>query len=349
MISILTAELKKVIRLSFIFIVTISALVMELVFGLMPKFHDYPYSVEVYRKYTEQYEGLLTDEKAERLNARLEEINELIALHDIMENDYLNGRITLEVFSAYTEKYDIASTEVQTVEYLCKKVELMLTLTDFEKEIFYDTDWQTFFKDNGYNFILLIAILCIAVPVFDIEYSSGSHALLLTSKRGKAHLAAAKLITVAGTVFVLSVLMSAVRFGIFAYNSGLDFCDKAIGNILLTDGYKTTSLLDYFIADTFMKATGYTMYAMIACLITVLCKNTTFSFILSFLAMIAPLFISNVITGAAAPYIITAKSLETMYPPTTQPVLVMAAAIIKSLIFGAATTFLWGKRRARMG
>lgn len=349
MISILTAELKKVIRLNFIFIAAVSALVLECVFGFMPKFHDYPYSIEVYRKYTQQYEGLLTDEKAERLNARLEEINELIASYDTMENDYLNDRITLEEFSAYTEKYDIASAEVQTVEYLCKKVGQMLTLTDFEKEIFYDTDWQTFFKDNGYNFILLIAILCIAVPVFDIEYSSGSHALLLTSKRGKAHLAAAKLITVAVTVFALSVLMSAVHFGIFAYNSGLDFHDKAIGNILLTDGYKSTSLTDYFVADSFMKATGYTMYAMIACLITVLCKTTAFSFILSFLAMIAPLFISDVVKGAAAPYIITAKSLETMYPPTTQPVLFMTVLIVKAFILGAATVFLWGKRRARMG
>ena len=59
-------------------------------------------------------------------------------------------------------------------------------------------------------FPMLIALLCIAVPAFDCEFSSGSYAQVATSKRGRTQTAFAKLFAVTLAVFVLSALLVTV-------------------------------------------------------------------------------------------------------------------------------------------
>lgn len=303
------AELKKLLKLQHILLIFTLAISARIVFCFVPTAHDHPYSDEVYKHYTTQLSGELTDEKMHFLDARLAEIQTLIADYDSMQQKYQSGEIDLEEYSDFTARHGIAKAEEKTVMYLCEKYAKLNECSGFDKQVFCDTDWSDLFAENGYDYLMLIALLCIAVPAFDSEFSSGSFAQILTSKRGRTQTAFAKLFAVTLAVFVLSLLMSAARLGVFAYKHGLDFSDKPAGNLLLTDSLGEKTLLGYFVTDALLKALAFVFYALAACTISTACKNVTFSFALSFLVCVTPLFVLN----DSGNVLICASVLKSMY------------------------------------
>ena len=340
MSKVLFAELKKLLKLQHLLLVFIIALSARTVLCFVPIAHDHPYSYEVYRQYTTQLSGELTSEKIESLNARLAEIQSLIADYDTMQQKYQSGEIDLEEYSDFTARHGIAKAEEKTVMYLCEKYAKLNECSGFDKQIFCDTDWSDLFADNSYDYIMLIALLCIAVPAFDSEFSSGSFAQILTSKRGRTQTAFAKLFVVTLAVFVLSLLMSAARLGVFAYKHALDFSDKPAGNLLLTDSLGEKSLLGYFVTDALLKALAFVFYALAACAISTACKNVTFSFALSFLVCVTPLFVLN----DSGNVLICASVLNRMYGGFSA-VRFAIVSCVKSVVGCCTAVVLWRRKQ----
>ena len=329
MLKIFLTELKKLVKINRLVLVIMLALSVRAVICFLPSVHEHPYSDEVYKSYTSQLEGELTAEKTEYLGSRLSEIDELIAVYDEMQQRYTNGELTLDEYSTYTEQHGKAKAEESTVRYLCNKCEALDGCTDFEGQLFYDTDWSDFFEDNSFDYVMLIALLCITIPAFDAEFSSGSFAQLLTSKRGKAQLALSKLAAVWVTVFVLSCLMSAVRLGVFTYRNGLNYSDMPVGNVLLTDGFGSITLIEYYIRDSLIKALIWVMYSCIFSLIAVLCKNVTFAFVAGFIIGITPQIISAGIMSERIVYFISGLQLGNMYlSDINRPMLILFTVFI---------------------
>ena len=335
------AELKKLLKLQHLLLVFIIALSVRTVLCFVPTAHDHPYSDEVYKHYTTQLSGELTDEKMRFLDARLAEIQTLIADYDSMQQKYQSGEIDLEEYSDFTARHGIAKAEEKTVMYLCEKYAKLNECSGFDKQIFCDTDWSDLFADNSYDYIMLIALLCIAVPAFDSEFSSGSFAQILTSKRGRTQTAFAKLFAVTLAVFVLSLLMSAARLGVFAYKHGLDFSDKPAGNLLLTDSLGEKTLLGYFVTDALLKALAFVFYALAACMVSTACKNVTFSFVLSFLVCVTPLF---VLQASKTSWLFAASVLKNMYPPEMNIVVFVTIGVCKCLLMGCIALFAWSRK-----
>ena len=334
------AELKKLLKLQHLLLVFIIALSVRTVLCFVPIAHDHPYYYEVYRQYTTMLSGELTSEKIESLNARLAEIQSLIADYDNMQQKYQSGEIDLSEYSDFTSRHGIAKAEEKTVMYLCEKYAKLNECSGFEKQIFCDTDWADLFADNSYDHIMLIALLCIAVPAFDSEFSSGSFAQILTSKRGRTQTAFAKLFAVSLAVFVLSLLMSAARLGVFAYRNSLGFSDKAAGNLLLTDLLGDTTLLGYYITDALLKALAFVFYALAACAVSIACKNVTFSFALSFLACVTPLFVLN----DSGNVLICASVLNRMYGGFSA-VRFAIVSCVKSVVGCYTAVVLWRRKQ----
>ena len=344
MLRIFFTELKKLIRINRLPLVILLAVAVRAVLCILPSVHEHPYSDEVYKSCTAQLEGRLTAEKTEYLNSRLAEIDRLIAAYDEMQQRYTAGEVTLDEYSAYTERHGKAKAEESTVRYLCRKCEALDGCTDFDKQIFCDTAWSDLFEDNGFDYVMLIALLCIAVPAFDNEYSSGSFKQLLTSKRGKAQLAVSKLAAVWVTVLVLSCLMNAVRLGIFAYHNGLTYSDMPVGNILLTDGFGDTSLIGYYLKDTIIKSLIWAMYACLFSLIAVLFKNVAFAVLAGFIIGITPPMISSGAGGASAVYFISGLQLAKMYAASVELWLLAGIILLKGVLFSAAASKVWSKK-----
>lgn len=344
MLRIFFTELKKLIKINRLPLVILLAVAVRAVLCILPSVHEHPYSDEVYKSYTAQFEGELTAEKAEYLNSRLAEIDELICAYDEMQQRYTAGEITLDEYSAYTERHGKAKAEESTVRYLCRKCEILDGCTDFDKQIFCDTAWNDFFEDNGFDYVMLIALLCIAVPAFDAEYSSGSFAQLLISKCGKTQLALSKLAAVWAAIFVLSCLMSAVMLGVFVYWNGLEYSDMPVGNILLTDGFGDTSLIVYYLKYTLLKALILAMYSCLFCLIAVLFKNITLAIITGFIIGITPQIISTGVESERAVYYISGMQLGKMYSASVSLWLLVGIIFIKSILLSLAVSMAWSKK-----
>jgi hypothetical protein len=111
MLRIFFTELKKLIRINRLPLVILLAVAVRTVMCFLPQVHEHPYSDEVYKRYTTQLEGELTDEKTGYLNSRLAEIDELIASYDEMQQRYTSGQMNLDEYSAYTEQHGRAKAE----------------------------------------------------------------------------------------------------------------------------------------------------------------------------------------------------------------------------------------------
>lgn len=340
MSKVFAAELKKLLKLQHILLIFILAISARVVLCFVPTAHEHPYSDEVYKRYTTQLSGELTNEKIEFLNTRLAEIQALIADYDSMQQKYQSGEIDLSEYSDFTYRHGIAKAEEKTVMYLYEKYAKLNECSGFDKQIFCDTDWADLFADNGYDHIMLIALLCIAVPAFDTEFSSGSYAQIMTSKRGRVQTAFAKLAAVTLAVFVLSLLMSAARLGVFACQHSLDFSDKAAGNVVLTNSLGGKTLLGFFVTDALLKALAFVFYALAACAISTACKNVTFSFVLSFLVCVTPLFVLK----SGSNVLLCASVLKNMYPPQMNISAFVTISVCKCLLLSGAALFAWSRR-----
>ena len=345
MLRIFFTEFKKLVKINRLPLVVLLAVAVRTVLCFLPQVHEHPYSDEVYKRYTTQLEGGLTDEKTEYLDSRLAEIDEFIAAYDEMQQRYTSGEMNLDEYSAYTEQHGKAKAEESTVRYLCNKCEVLDGCTDFEGQIFYDTAWCNFFEDNSFDYVMLIALLCIAIPAFDAEFSSGNFAQILTSKRGKAQLALSKLVAVWVTVFVLSCQMSAARLGVYAFQNGLNYSDMPVGNILLTDGFGSTTLIEYYLKDSLIKALIWAMYSCLFSLIAVLCKNVTFAFVAGFILGITPQIISYGIENDRAVYFVSGLQLGKMYSADVNLSGLGIFIIIKATTMTIGTVSFWRNKK----
>lgn len=345
MFSIFTTEYKKLIKLNHLLFILVLALLTRFVCCVLPAIHEHPYSIEVYKSYTARLEGKFTNEKAEYLNNRLSEIEELIAMYDEMQQKYTYGEIGLDEYSQYTECYNKAKAEESTVRYLCNKCEILSQCTSFDRQLFYDTEWSDFLEDNGFDYIMMIAILCIAVPAFDVEYSTGSYSQISTSKRGKTQLALSKLATVGITVFLLSLMMSAVRLGVFIYRTKLAYAEMPVGNVLLSDGYGETTLKEYYVTDAMLKAEVFVMYSLLVCSISTFCKNVIFSFVISFIVCATPMFIAVDMESDKYAYFISGAVLGRMYTAKISLPLIIVVVLIKIILLLFVAVMIWNRKR----
>ena len=333
-------EFKKLLRLGHFPLVALAAVLLTAVLSFLPNSHPHPYSDEVYKQYTARLKGKLTQEKLKALEDRLTEIESLISAYEQMQQNYQRGEIDLTEYPEFTQRHGQAQAERSTVAYMCQKYRKLIALKGFDKQIFCDTPWADFFEDNTLDLVMLFALLCVAVPAFDVEFGTSSAPLLLTSKYGKSPLAVAKLASVALSVFALSLTLSAVRLTAFACQSGLPNANAAAANLLLSQSTGKTTLIGYFLIDALLKAMAYTFYALAACLIASACKNTAFSFVISFLACVTPLFLVENNQNL----FLCASVLRKMYS-SLPPVTFAAVTLCKQTAVVTLTPLCWKRKQ----
>ncbi len=166
----------------------------------------------IYRRYMEQYQGELTAEKAEQIEAENTRLNETLALESEMKEKYFAGEIDADTYDAYqTELYD-AQAKQPTFEKVYEKYQYFLAQGDSfpaSPQFFYDLDWDKYLKGMFIDIPLLLALLVVIAPAFAMEFSSGAFQILLSSRRGRGRTYWAKV----AASLVYAVCVSALFFG----------------------------------------------------------------------------------------------------------------------------------------
>lgn len=331
-------ELKKLLRHRWIIIIT--ALAVEVMLAFLSGGYRHPYSPVVYRQYTELLSGDHTPQKREYIFARQEEINETIAAHDRLENDYHSDRITLEEFIAHNKKYNEALAERQTVEYLARKCERFEELG--EGRYFYDTDWSDLFSYRSYALTTAVLLLMLIPSVFCTEYSAKMYDVLRTSRRGKERLAVTKLMICATVMFVLSLMVSGVELAVFAMRYTMSGMSEPMQSIMGFEAYGSVSLIGAFLRSSLMRAASFAVCAVVICLISVLTESRLFTVFLGAVVCIFPALLTG---GAAMSYVFSPVVHNGMQPPETNILLFCLICSVKCAVYGALTVRIYSRPR----
>lgn len=328
-------ETKKLLHKRLIIIVI--AVALEIVLGLLPADHEHPYSPQVYRQYTEQLAGEYTPKKRELIFTRLDEVNNVIAEHEQLLEQYNADLIDLDEFAAHNKQYNQAIAEQQTLEYLAKKCESFDSLGT--GEFFYDTNWYDLYSYRRYDLLSVLLLMLLIPPVFCNEYSSKMADILRTTKCGKTRLAVIKLSVSMVVMFLLSLIISTAELCTFAARYGLDSAFAPLQSIMGCEEYGEMTVIGLFVRSSLMRAFSFAVCAAFICLISVYTKNMLFTFFLSFTACVFPALIAE---GEVMSYIFSSSVHNGMYLPGMSVWVFCLICIVKCAGYGVMCVSKFG-------
>jgi hypothetical protein len=334
--TVFAAELKKIIFNRYIFLI-FALFIVQIIFCFVPKIYNHSYSVEVYKNYMQELGGDFTPEKETTIRQRLAEIEELKQNYDSYTEAYKQDKITLDEFDEINIKMNKAKAEETTLQYLAEKCDYYNSTGGYEKKFFYDTDWLDFLSHQNYNYLILLAVICIVVSVFDKEYSSDSISMILTTKYGYDKVYISKIIIVFLTAFLIAFLMYMTKYGIFSNRIGGSFQSENLGNLIGYDGYGDIKISEFYIIDTLIKSVSWAVSSVFICLISIFCKNSIFTIFISAVVLVIP-------SQNFGNYVFCAGNFTGMYSVNLNFILLFSVLFIKLIFYSAAGNLLWRKR-----
>lgn len=160
-----------------------------------------------YRSICNEIAGELTEDKRAVIQNKLSQSKEIIAQHEKMRNDFNNGAVTYEEYSAYREKLDLAFADEFAYGKLyeqCLRID-RANANGIKAQLLYDTGWRCLFE-VGADIILYAFLLLFFCGIYSMEYNNGFDKIAHTTACGMKALHKAKVklaVTVAFVAFLI--------------------------------------------------------------------------------------------------------------------------------------------------
>lgn len=211
-------------------------------------------SEDTYRDYIERWHGEITEVKASELDA------EYNAINHVSEPEIQNKRaVFLEVYNQY---------------FYAKEKPSRRFLMD-------ERGWNTLLTHDNVNFIFILCLLAICIPVFCGEYQCGMEQILRTCRNGRARLAMLKLLLMMMLAMIIALLFQLIQFGVVSSLVGLDGADYPLQSLSFFEKSPYTITIGgaYGIV-IFCRCIGAAWFSVLIALLSILCQRaslTTFS------------------------------------------------------------------------
>lgn len=166
---------------------------------------------EGYAVYMNQYEGKLTAEKEQRLQAEYYAVVHAGAELDELARQWKDGEITQEAYESSSKQYyermknSAVFNVIYNQYYYAKEAPEERYLMD-------ERGWSTLLGHSKPDFVLLLSLIIVLTPLFCHEYESGMDALLLSSSRGKYRAGAAKLVIGAVLAMIVTMIFTFIEY-----------------------------------------------------------------------------------------------------------------------------------------
>lgn len=203
-------ELKKLGRTQKGLLILGVCLLLKLLFlGVFPEQKDprILLSQKQYDNYLSQLHGFNTQEKMNWIQEDNWEIESLINMHDQMEQDYQQERITWDEWLDYSNDLSGAYLRQNASQIFTEKMEQfsLQPWTLPPAQYIYEYGWQTVFSLLNFpDIFLMIAVILMAAQCFPAEAADGMLPILLSAKDGRRKLYFSK----------LSALLTATLFAV---------------------------------------------------------------------------------------------------------------------------------------
>lgn len=158
---------------------------------------------QVFNSYMEVLSGELNDEKARYIATEETNFSNIDAENDKIQTAYINGRLDDLAFIEFVSEYNAVIEKKEAFSVVQGQYQAAL---GNEKCWFgYYNDWAFVYSQSSQDWLLILLVLLLTVPVITSEYSGGMAYLLDTAVNGKRRLrlskyAAVMLVTAAVTM-----------------------------------------------------------------------------------------------------------------------------------------------------
>ena len=183
------------------------------------------YRMELYRdayfRHMDVLEGELTDEKAAYITAENDLILALTGENrEAFIRDYISGTITEEELN---EKLRLRNTGYQRRDEFAVINDRYRSVSQDPERVYfmYSNGWVGLFGNEHLDFVLLILLTLLTVPVICDEFSTGMYPLLRTAWKGGARLYTAKAAAAVLMAVLSAVLLFAAEYLYYAAVLGL--------------------------------------------------------------------------------------------------------------------------------
>ena len=280
-LSLLAAESFKTLISSRFIVVVVLLLCVKLWYSAEINQATNSYSDAVYKEYMITLEGELDDEKLAYLAKERSSIDEILAKQTMMQQAYMEEKITFEEYRDYLSDYNYAysRSELLTViedhaSYLQKKQ----AETGITGHFVYDTGWKKLFNADA-DLFLYTSILLLLTGSFAAEYasksSSGGFAQILRStKNGRNKTFTAKLVSSGIIALMLAILFNAVDTAVIVANYDMpNLTAPLISMQMFSDLTSGISIGVYIGVFFVLRIIGALLMAMLVCALSeLLCK-----------------------------------------------------------------------------
>ncbi|MBO5283863.1 MAG: hypothetical protein J6B43_12225 [Lachnospiraceae bacterium] len=220
-----------------------------------------------YLSYMQRWQGELNDQKVSELQAEYDALN------------HADSREAQDAKAAFMEVYN--------QYYYAKENPSRRFLMD-------ERGWNTLLTHDGVNFLLVLCLLALCVPVFCGEYSCRMDQLLRSCRNGREALAKYKLLLMAVTAVIVTLLFQGVQFWIVGRTvdlSGLSYPLQSL-SFFETSPYRLTIGQAYGLV-VLCRVAGAVWFAVMTAFLSVWCRKTVLTLFAGISVSLLPHLLGN--------------------------------------------------------
>lgn len=226
----------------------------------------------VYDRYLSQVEGPLTEEKRQWLEAEMLRLNTANAKLEQLKTDYYLGDITEEAFRA---SFDTLASETADYPGFSKLyTQYIYVREDDGRSFLYTGGWEVLFGDQQPDYLFLLLLIFLLVPIFCQEYGNQMDQILLTQKKSAKYAWQAKVAVALVSAAVLTAVLQMCKLGYCALRFGLPHWDSSLQSLYsFGSAQKEMTLGQAFWLQFALKELGYLYAALLILCVSVVVKK----------------------------------------------------------------------------
>lgn len=250
-------------------------------------------TMKSYDSYLEKCGGRLDEEKTEYILGQYNRLNQVSKNVNDLEEQYEQGQITRDAYLEQLNQISQLKQEQETIKLFYSKYQYAVENSE-QRYIVDENGWTKLLTEERMDYLLVLLLFLITVPLFCVEYETEMHYLQLCSKNGRLCLAVIKIIMISVLAALLSLLFSLVEFIYYKNVYGLSFGYAPIQSLpFFQESPYSFTFMQLWGTITATRMVGAVFLCIIIMAVSVMARKSLLSIIGSALLVVIPGILSN--------------------------------------------------------
>lgn len=248
---------------------------------------------EVYNEYLCVMGGRLNEEKSAYIEEKYQELIGVPADINDLEEQVADGTLESREYAQKVQQYSKRKQEESEIRLFYQKY--LYALENPERHYIVDEDgWSSVLATEKVDFLLILAIFLIAIPVYCNEYETEMDWLQRCSRNGRSRLTAIKLALVSGVCGGMSVFSVAVDYLRLKSIYGMKFGNAPIQSLEFFEKSELSfSLWQLFLLISIIKVVGYLFLGIFILGVSILLHQSLLTIIAGGAMTLLPMVVSS--------------------------------------------------------